>query len=455
MTAVRAAIPAPPSTSLYTGTFWVAFVANVLLVTANTLTFRFAEFVKFLGGTEELTGRIVSIGLIGSLFWRVFLGQSIDTFGVRRVWFYSAAAFLAGVGLLLVSGQLGWEIYVARVVFAIGLASMFAASLSHIQNLAPASRRTEMIASFGASGFLGMIVGAQLGDGVFHWFPEGRERYLVLFGLTFAMGLAHAALAWIMTAGPPHSRPAEAPAVHRLLLRYWPPLVLIVTLMMGVGFAVTMIFLTRFATHLGLPGIRTFFTAYAVAAFLLRVLARNWSRTTGRHRLIVWGLAGHAVGQWLLRDVQSEWQFILPALCCGFGHALLFPCVVSLGAGAFPEQYRGTGTTITLAAVDMGTILSAPLLGWLIDGYGFQVMLDVVCAAFALSALLYGAMTWGVIDADTIGSRSQRSVAGGLRGNLASATTGACVALPASRAENGAEHSGAETAQSLPDGVHS
>ncbi len=51
----------------------------------------------------------------------------------------------------------------------------------------------------------------------------------------------------------------------------------------------------------------------------------------------------------------------------GFGHALLFPAVVSLGSEAFPREYRGTGTTIVMGFFDVGTFVSAPILGAIID----------------------------------------------------------------------------------------
>ena len=46
---------------------------------------------------------------------------------------------------------------------------------------------------------------------------------------------------------------------------------------------------------------------------------------------------------------------------------MLFPAVVSIGAGRFPIQYRGSGTTLVLGFTELGTALAAPLLGMLID----------------------------------------------------------------------------------------
>jgi len=390
----------PETGTMYDRVFWLAFLANVLLVTANALTFRFAEFVKFLGGTEEITGRIVSIGLIGSLIWRAFLGQALDRFGVRKVWVSSCLVYLTGCLLIITSADVGLQIYIARVVFVIGISSMFASSVSHIQGRAPIWRRTEMIGTFGASGFLGLICGAQLGDILFNTIDESSFLYQALFGTTFVLGCLYMGLAAILTSGDFHRRPRHTPPIHKLVMRYWPVRLLIVTTIMGLGFAVTMVFLTRYSTSLGLGGIRTFFTSYAITAFSIRMLGRRWSRMVGRHRLIIFGLIGHAIGQILLTQVTQDWHFIPPAICCGFGHAMLFPCVVSLGAGAFPEQYRGTGTTVSLAAIDIGTMLTAPLLGWLIDHHGFHPMLWIACGIVTTACVLYAIFTAGETDSE-------------------------------------------------------
>ena len=144
--------------------------------------------------------------------------------------------------------------------------------------------------------------------------------------------------------------------------------------MMGVGFTVTTVFLTRYATEKGFAGIGPFFFGYAVSAFVFRVLTRDWATTVGRHRMVLLGLCGHAVGHWLLPVVAREWQFVIPAIACGFGHALLFPAVVSKGSGSFPPAFRGTGTTLTLGFFDLGAALSAPVLGTIIDDIGFTAM---------------------------------------------------------------------------------
>jgi MFS family permease len=389
--------------NIYNRTFWSAYAANVLLVTANALTFRFAEFVRFLGGTEELTGQIVSAGVVGALLSRFTFGRDIDGHGVRRMWIGSSLLFIAGGALLTFSHSLGWEIYAARIAFTVGLTSMFACSISHIQQQVPAYRRTEVLGSLGSSGFVGMIIGAQLGDLMFAKLPPSRELFAVLFGATALLGIGYLTIVLRLTRDDRHTRPRETLAAHRLIFRYWPGPVVLVAMMMGVGFVVTTVFLTRHATEVGLPGIRTFFTTYAVGAFLFRLVSRTWSRTLGRHRMILMGLAGHCVGHLALCPVTSEWHLIVPALTCGFGHAMLFPCVVSLGAGAFPPEYRGSGTTIILGFMDLGVFLSAPVLGRVIDTYGFTTMFLTSAVTAAVTGVVYAAATFRVLNADTDG----------------------------------------------------
>jgi MFS family permease len=148
--------------------------------------------------------------------------------------------------------------------------------------------------------------------------------------------------------------------------------------------------------------VRIFFTGYAVAAFSVRLLTRKLSRQWGRRVLILLGLLGHAIGHAWLIAVTTEWEFLGPALCIGFGHALLFPCVVSLGSETFPEQYRGTGTTMILAFADLGQAVTSPILGQLVFHWGFTEMLCASATTLLGSVGLYAVLSQGHVDRDLV-----------------------------------------------------
>lgn len=425
--------------SIYNRVFWLAYVANVSLVMANALTFRFAEFVSWLGGSEETAGLIVSVGIVGALSVRLVLGQAIDNYGTRRLWIIGCIVYITSASLFLGMSHLGWSIYLARLGFAAGIATMFTCSMVHVQNLVPANRRTEVIGNLGSSGFVGMILGAQLGDWIFRA-TFGQTRFVLLFGGTVVLGVVYFALIALFTRRDVHRRQLPTPGVHRLIFRYWPGNVVLVAIMMGISLAVTTVFLTRYATSLGMVnGVGTFFTGYAVMAFLFRVQTATWSRTIGRHQMIWLGLLGHCVGHAFLPFITEEWHFLIPAAACGFGHALLFPAVVSLGAGAFPKEYRGSGTTITLGFIELGLALSAPLLGKVIDVGGPSGFTRVFwfSSAMALTIGIIYALTNPRIDVESETPSPQNDAA-----SLPEVPSLACrwePSLPASRGEAAAE----------------
>ena len=353
---------------IYSRAFWMAYVANLVIVAANALTFRFAELVVALGGKEQTAGLIVGAATAVALGGRLFLGQAIDRYGVRRLWILSAWLFVAGGACLTFSETLEWPMYVARSLFAVGLAGGLTSSAVHIQNLVPVHRRTEVLGSLGSSGFLGLIVGTLLSDLLFQLF-SGPTRFHALFGLSTALGLTYLALIIRLTRTDRHVTNHQTPGLHRLVVQFWPGNVMLAAFAMGLVQSVTTVFLTRFATQRELSGLGPFFVTYALSAFTFRIISRNWSRSLGRHRMILGGLLGHIVGLLGLPFVSTEWQFALPAIAGGFGHALLFPAVVSLGSEAFPLQYRGTGTTLVIGFFDVGMFASAPVLGTIIDRY--------------------------------------------------------------------------------------
>ena len=394
-----AAIDSPDQMSgVYGRTFWLAYLANSALILGNALTFRFAELVNHLGGTESDTGIIVALGTAVAVLVRLSVSHVLDDYGTRRMWPLCTLLFVVGVASFLVPTDLSWVIYLARVAYFVGLTGMFACSMTHIQNHVPPERRTEIIGNLGSSGFVGMIVGSNIGDLVLRLVPDKRTQFVILFGGAAAIGLVYLALVILLTRDQPHPRTATSPPAFRLLFRFWPGAVVLAAMIMGLGVTATQTFLTRFATSQKIDGIAAFFSGYAISAFVFRLLVSNWSRTIGRHWMLVRGLCGHVVGHALLAFAMEWWHFIPASIVCGFGHALLFPAVVSLGSGAFPKECRGAGTAIILGFTDFGSLLFAPILGWIIVHHGFTAMYLTSSGTALIAAMLYAIIAWRHLD---------------------------------------------------------
>ncbi len=396
--------------------FVCAWIANFLLVTANAAVFIFADWIAWLAtasptGTvtydEGLPGRIIQIGLAAAILSRLFLGRTIDRFGVGRVWIALSLCTLSGSIIFVSVSRVSILLDIGRVLYAVGVSGMFTCSAFHIQSCVAEHRRTEFLGLLGSSGFVGMTVGTQLVDGLRWMTSENPIYFQYVFVTVIACNAAYVLLAWTVTKDFPPPVREIRPSLLRMMKAYWPGPVVLVAMVMGLIFTVPSLYLVRFNRHADLGGIAGFWTAYAVSAFVLRIGTAQLSQKVGRYRLITVGLAAQGTGLLAIIPATESWHLIIPATICGLGHALLFPSIVSLGSGRFPAKYRGSGTNLTMGFMDLGTAISAPLLGRIIDlevfdraGYP-QMFLTAGLTALGLSAA-WQLWHWRKVDSEII-----------------------------------------------------
>ena len=390
--------------SAYDLTFWYTYAANTATMAAVSLLFRYADFVHFLGGTEYNLGWIVGAGMVGSLLMRLAQGLGIDTYGARQVWLWSS-------GLLVVSllGHLWIEridtlgIYLLRVLYTTSIAGIFGASITSISRRAPTWRIAEVVGTLGTSGFVGMVLGSLLGDYLLPAAATQRWQVDQMFYAAAGLGAASLVFAWLATRGhvPPERR--KHVPIGRLLRRYHPGSVLLISVAMGVAIGLPHAFLRPYTEQMGIQRIAVFFGIYAPVAFVTRMLIRGLPARVGIRPMILAGMGSMIVGLLLYLTVRTEWQLVAPATCQGIAHAFLFPAVIAGGSSTFPSRYRGVGTTLVLAMFDLGTLFGAPAVGGILHGAaaaglssqaGYWLMFVIVAALMMLVTLIYGVGEW-------------------------------------------------------------
>ncbi len=347
--------------------FWLAYGANILVMVGVSLLYRYADFVAVVGGSEWELGWIVGIGMVGSLAVRLTLGTWIDQYGPRRVW-------LAALGLLAASclAHLAVEtchgpvIYLLRMAYCCALAGVFGASMTFVSARVPPARTAEMIGMLGTAGFLGTVIGTQLGDLLLGNTVIHRWQIDMMFLCAAVLAGASAVFALLATRGLPLPRRVLRPTVWRLIAQYHPGPLLLVGLGMGIGLSLPGNFLRPYAAELDVQRIGLFFGVYAPTAILTRVLTRRLPERFGPEPMMLLGLTTVVLALLLLLAVHSQWQLIVPGVAFGVGHALLFPAVIAMGTRRFPAEHRGLGTIIMLGTWDAGQLVGAPLVGGLL-----------------------------------------------------------------------------------------
>ena len=389
--------PSSQEGATYDLAFWLTYVANLSIMIGHSLLFRYADVVFFLGGSELVLGSIVGVGMVGSLLMRVAQGVGIDRYGPRRMWVLSGLLFIAScLGHLLLSRADGPLIFLLRIGYACAIAGFFGASITFISARAPVTRIAEVVGMLGTSGFLAMVLGTWLGDLMLGGGPMTAYHLRLMFCVCAGLGAINVILALFATWHDdfqPRSRHAPA---WRLLRRYHPGAVLLVSAATGFGIGLPGTFLRPYAESMDIPGIALFFAVYCPTAFAARFLSRRLPARIGNRRVMHLGLASLVLAMLLFTVATNQWLLCLPAIALGIAHALLFPSLIAAGTAAFPPRNRGLATTLVLAFFDLGTLIGSPIAGGIVSYAGliglppFAAMFVSVAAAIGLSAVIYG-----------------------------------------------------------------
>lgn len=394
--------PDPGNDRLYDRSFCCAFLSQIGFVLANTLMTHYSRWVAFLGADLEQTGFIMGAGAIISVVSRPWIGQWIDRVGARNMWFIGYAVFGAGSLSNLLLTDLTWPIYICRGLIVLGAAFVFSSSLTYISHHAPIQRRTEAIGTLGIAGFMGMVLGPYIGDVLLSG-ERDRSAFETLFFLGSGSLVVPAGLLLFVTPlGESLGRNSTSVAEFaRTVRRYWPGTIVFVLATFGLCMNVPFVFLARYIDDVGLkiesiPEVTLFFLCYSTCGISIRLGTRRVPDRFGRRKVLLLGTVVMGAGMLLFRfvDAQHPYAIMLPAMCCGAGHGLMYHTCTSLFFEPFPNESRGAGSALSLMVLDIGMIGGAPLLGEIAAHFGYAAMFTTVAAACFTSGCLY---TWATI----------------------------------------------------------
>ncbi|HWA98886.1 MAG TPA: MFS transporter [Pirellulales bacterium] len=378
--------------------FWLAYIANTSMMVAVSLLYRYADFVRDLGGDEFQLGLIVGAGMVGSLAMRTFQGVGIDVHGARKIWIGSAAlVIVCCLAHLLLTTSHGPAIFLLRIAMQSGIAGFFGASISFVSAQAAPGRVVEVVGTLGTSGFVGTVLGTTLGD----WLLDEYGPPVRMFGLAASIACVALVCGWLTGEPAPRRARRRRPPWFWLLRRYHPGALMLMGVAAGFGLGIPTVYVRPFAEELGIAGIGWFFVPYMAVAFCSRLALRGLPARFGLRPLAITGAVMLAVGMLSFEAVSQGWHLLLPALSMGVAHAVMFPTVVAGGSTAFPSRYRGLATTFMLAMFDFGNFVAFVSVGAMIVGAkhlglpGYETMFAIVAAALATSAVVYAWLTAG------------------------------------------------------------
>lgn len=367
--------------------FVLCSLSNLLQAISFNLYLHFPGFLKELGAREMQIGILFSITAVASIAMRPTLGHIMDARGRRDVIVVGNLLNTLVMGLYLTVSTIGPWVYVVRILHGLAEAMLFTALFTYAADCVPEKRRTQGLMLFGVSGMLPIALSGIMGDVIL-----ARADYTALF----EVALVFAALALLLSfpliemsgtiAGPGEKARGGFRAVLRQpdLIPVWG-----ITTVFAVALAAMFTFLKTFVMHTGIGSVGGFFGAYAGVALAFRLLLGWLPDRVGPKRVLFPALATQAAGFVLLALADSTGEVLAAGALCGAGHGYTFPLLFGMVVSRARNADRGTAMAIYTALFDLGVLIGGPLLGGVIDGFGYTVMYVTAAALIVAGATAF------------------------------------------------------------------
>jgi MFS family permease len=173
---------------------------------------------------------------------------------------------------------------------------------------------------------------------------------------------------------------------------------LLLAFFFGLGTGTIFTFLPTFGEILGVTSVGLFYTAYAVAAMLVRVMGGALIDVRGRRAVIIPCMFVQAGATVVLALVALLFRpalrlpvlpfLFLAGFLAGGAHGFLYPAMSALLMDVTPERRRGSAVGIFSSVVLVGNTVGAVVFGYVAHGLGYGAMWSALALLLTIGFLL-------------------------------------------------------------------
>lgn len=376
---------------LLTPNFIRGWICSFLHALAFNLMVHLPGHLKVLGAGEVAIGAIMGTFAVTAVISRPWVGAAIERYGyLGIIRGGSLLHVVACAAYLTITAITPW-VYVVRGLHGLVEGALFTGLFALAVEEVPQSRRIQAIGLFGVSGMLPVSLGAVLGD---HLKEIAGMQEVFLAAVLFAL-LGCLIQPEVSARQAPVSPPTGG--LREVLLHR--PLWVLAALALVIDSALTAHF-----TFLGpalltreTPSVGPFFTAYALMAILLRLVAGNFPEKFGPTRVLQGALLLGALGQVMLSTLPIGLALVGTGLVCGAGHAFAFPVILGLSTRLAPPGREALSMAMISAVWDAGAPIGGPLLGAIAAAHGYPALFRAAALGFVVAVVIAGRIP-GVSD---------------------------------------------------------
>jgi predicted MFS family arabinose efflux permease len=331
------------------------------------------QYVSLLGGNPEQVGLVMGCFTIVAVLFRPYFGKLSDKYGRKKVMLLGSGFFILFPGLYQLT-QAIMPLYLVRALHGVAHAGFMAASSAYIADLAPPSRRGEVIGIYGTANVVGMAIFPAWGTAI----VKGPENFPLLFMVAAVCALvgflAVVCLQDVKRQDGMNSKPVSIWEVGRRKAVIIPSLALFSG---ATAYGAVITFLPLFAPQRGLSDFGLFFTVYAVSTLISRVLVGRLSDHMKRGNVILPFMAVVAVAVFCLPQLDSLGMLGGIGALFGLGFGAFMPTLNALVVDQVSPQERGSALGFFTSFMDLGITAGSIIMGLVSAQWGYAVMFYV------------------------------------------------------------------------------
>jgi MFS family permease len=295
------------------------------------------------------------------------------------------ATFVAGVlGLVATANVL--LLMGARVLQALGYATVSTAATARITDLAPPEVRGARIAQFGIAANLSMTLTPATVD-----LLMPRIGYTGAFGLAILAALACAALTLtfretrtLRTAGTGAASADQGDGGRLWVLPAAVRNPWIASLLLGIGFGAWLAYLPLLSDRRNVEPTGLLFALYGIAIIVTRLLTGPWQDKGKERLLLTGGFGAMGMGLALFAFTGTLPTYMLATILVAAGGGIAHPLLMALHVRLMPAAMRGRAVSTFYLAFDLGNGVGVWLLGFALQWWGLSALFGLAaCAALA------------------------------------------------------------------------
>lgn len=347
-------------------------------------------YIEDVGGTKQQVGIVMGCFAIGLLLFRPRLGHLADQRSRKLVVMIgTSVAAIAPLGYL-VAHSIGL-LMILRAFHGISIAAFTTGYLTLVADLSPERQRGELIGYMSLVTPVGMALGPAFGG-----LLQGAAGYTALF--LFSGGLGLLAVVCASQVGEPERvRVSQQKTAQPTLKTIWrllssPRLRIPATvlLLLGLAFGSLSTFIALYIRETGINlNAGWFFTAAAIASFMMRLVAGRASDRYGRGLFITGSLVCYGVSMVLVSQARSPQAFLLAGFIEGAGAGTLLPMMIALISDRSSATERGQVFAACISGFDLGIAIAGPVFGAIADQLGYEGIFSLTAGLTFLALMIF------------------------------------------------------------------